>query len=250
MSAKGIVNPIKSTELLTEQVYSYLKDLLQGGHFSTGQKLPSETDLAAQLNVSRVSLRGALQRLELEGYIERKRGVGTFVIDRHPLHVEAGIEKLISMSNVVRSRGRTPGTGTAEVMVELASPEVASRLNLKEGEPITVVNRVRTMDGVPFCWDSSRIPFKYMPAPDSPEKVGMSLFQYVEEVLGLYVSHAVARLLPDRADEYLATRLEVPLDTLLIKLDQVHYLQDDTPIWYSTLWYPQTKFSWYIVRMR
>jgi GntR family transcriptional regulator len=250
VSHKGVVNPIKSTEPLTEQVYSYLRDLLQDAHFSPGQKLPSETDLAQQLNVSRVSLRGALQRLELEGYIERKRGVGTFVIDRHPLHVEAGIEKLISMSDVVRSRGKAPGTGRAEVAVELASAEVASKLNLDEGDPVTVVNRVRTMDGEPFCWDSSRIPYKFMRAPESPESIGTSLFQYVEEELGLYVGHAVARLLPDRADDYLAQKLGVPVDTLLIKLDQVHYLQDDAPIWYSTLWYPDTKFSWYIVRMR
>ena len=121
---------------------------------------------------------------------------------------------------------------------------------MKEGDPVTVVNRLRTIDGKPLCWDSSRLPFRYMPTPAGPEEIGTSLFKYVEENLGLYVSHAVARLLPAKADEYLAEKMEVPLDTLLIKLDQVHYLQDDTPVWYSTLCYPETEFSWYIVRMR
>jgi GntR family transcriptional regulator len=250
MDKDGIVNPIKGSEPLAEQVYAYLRDLLTAGQFTAGRKLPSENKLAQQLNVSRVSLREALQRLELEGYIERKRGVGTFVIDRHPLHVEAGIEKLISMSDIMRSRGHRPGTRKGEVFTELASNEVASRLNLNPGDPVVVVNRLRTYDDQPFCWDSSRFPFKLMPTPGSLDEIGTSLFRYVEEVLGLYVSHAVARLLPDKADEVLAEKLEVNPGTLLIKLDQVHYLQDDTPVWLSTLWYPETEFSWYIVRMR
>jgi len=245
-----IVSPIKSAGLLSDQVYAYLKDLFETEQFTAGQKLPSETKLAESLNVSRISLREALQRLELEGYIERKRGVGTFVIDRHPSHTEAGIEKLVSISDVLRSRGYSPGTRDIEVYSEAASEELARALRLEAGDPITVISRVRTIDGKPLIWDSSRFPAVYLPPTTTPEKIGGSLFEYVEKKLGLNISHAVARLLPAQAGPDFAQKMEIKEGTLMIKLEQVHYLKDDTPVWQSTLHFPDSDFGWYIVRTR
>lgn len=250
MADKFDVAPLKGLELLSDQVYSHLRERLLEGHYPPGFKLPAESDLAKSLNVSRVSLRAALQRLELEGYIERKRGVGTFVIDRHPLHIEAGIEKLISMSEVIRSRGHKPGTAETEVFTQPADNEIAARLGTTPGEPVTVINRVRTIDGEPIFWDSNYFLARHFPPTTPVNAIGESLFSFVEKRLGLYISHAVARLLPAQVDGFLAPKLKVPEGTLLIKLAQVHYLKDNTPVWYAILLYRESEFSWYIVRTR
>jgi len=250
MQQKTIVSPIKSAGLLSDQVYAYLKELFETEQFSPGQKLPSETKLAESLNVSRISLREALQRLELEGYIERKRGVGTFVIDRHPSHAEAGIEKLISISEVLHSRGHEPGTREIEIFSEPASEELARALRMEAGDPLTVVNRIRTSDGKPLIWDSSRFPSAYLPPTTPIDQIGGSLFAFVEANLGLSISHAVSRLLPAQASAEFAQKMDIPEGTLMIKLVQVHYLRDDTPVWQSTLHFPESDFSWYIVRTR
>ncbi len=250
MSDDFEIGPVKGSTLLSEQVYNYLRERLQEGHFAPGFKLPAESDLARSLNVSRVSLRDALQRLELEGYIERKRGVGTFIIDRNPLHIEAGIEKLISMSDVIRSRGHVPGTAETEIFGQPADEEIAARLGIEVGDPVTVVNRVRTIDGEPIFWDSNCFPARHFPSTTPVSAIGESLFSFVEQKLGLYIGHAVARLLPAQVDTYLASKLKVSEGTLLIKLAQVHYLKDNTPIWYATLLYRESEFSWYIVRTR
>ena len=71
---------IGSNETIAEQAYKALKELLESGDFAPGQKLPSEDEMARQLNISRITLRTALQKLELLGYVDRKRGVGTFVV--------------------------------------------------------------------------------------------------------------------------------------------------------------------------
>jgi len=250
MTQELIVSPIKTAGLLSDQVYVYLKELFETGKFSPGQKLPSETKLAESLNISRISLREALQRLELGGYIERKRGVGTFVIDRHPLHAEAGIEKLVSISQVLRSRGHVPGTQDIEIFTEPASEELARSLRLEPGDPLTVINRVRTSDGKPLIYDSSRFPAVFVPPSTTPEILGSSLFAFVENKLGMDISHAVSRLLPAQAGPDFAQKMEIEEGTLMIKLEQVHYLKDDTPVWQSTLHFPDSDFSWYIVRTR
>ena len=62
-----------------EEVYEQLEEAILSGDWPPGYKLPSETDLAEQMGVSRVTIRGALGRLSGLHLIERRQGDGTFV---------------------------------------------------------------------------------------------------------------------------------------------------------------------------
>jgi len=78
---KGIymeIKPIKRTKL-NEEVFQQLKELLIGGTWKQGEKLPGENDLAEQFGVSRITIRQALQRLASLGLIETRVGKGSFV---------------------------------------------------------------------------------------------------------------------------------------------------------------------------
>ena len=66
---------------LSDQIVQQLEHMLLEGSFAPGQKLPTERELAAQFDVSRPSLREALQKLEAKGLVSRKQGGGTFVCD-------------------------------------------------------------------------------------------------------------------------------------------------------------------------
>lgn len=82
------------TESLRAQVYAQLKASLLDGVWKVGEKLPSESELCATLGVSRVTVRAAIQQLEILGLVETRHGGGTYVrnfssateVDRfHPL---------------------------------------------------------------------------------------------------------------------------------------------------------------------
>ncbi len=68
-------------ESLTERIYEYIKDQIITGEWKTGEKLPSETELASLLGVSRLSLRMAIQKTNVLGLTETLVGEGTFVKD-------------------------------------------------------------------------------------------------------------------------------------------------------------------------
>ena len=247
----NLLEQIVPDETLAERAYNALKELLESGKFSSGQKLPSEHALAQQLNISRVTLRTALQKLELLGYVDRKRGVGTFVVGAHKHHMDAGIERLVSISDVIRQRGHVPGTSEIEIKAEKANEEIAKELQLKVGDPVTVITRIRTSDGAPLIYDENIFPVSIVPQNVTMEELGDSLFSYIVKIKGFNVEHAVARLIPGMADNFLAQKLEIPEGTLLIRLVQTHYIKEnDSPIWQSTLSFPKSKFSWYIVRTR
>jgi GntR family transcriptional repressor for pyruvate dehydrogenase complex len=67
------------TESLRSQVYGKLKEQLMKGAWKEGEKLPSEHELCDMFGVSRVTIRGAIQQLEILGLVETKQGGGTFV---------------------------------------------------------------------------------------------------------------------------------------------------------------------------
>lgn len=73
----------------SQRIVAQIRDLISNGKLKPGDKLPSERELSARLNVSRVSLREAIKTLAAMGLVEVKRGQGVFII-------EANIETVIS----------------------------------------------------------------------------------------------------------------------------------------------------------
>ncbi len=77
-SPRHKIRPVKKTSVC-EQVYEQMKDQLINGNWRPGEKLPSETELAGMFEVSRITVRNALQRLNTQGFIETRVGEGSFV---------------------------------------------------------------------------------------------------------------------------------------------------------------------------
>jgi DNA-binding FadR family transcriptional regulator len=78
---QGRFTPIKQQKVYSQIVSQFL-DLIEQGEFMPGMRLPSERDLACQLNVSRVSLREALIILKIKGVVETVSGQGTFICNK------------------------------------------------------------------------------------------------------------------------------------------------------------------------
>jgi len=76
-SIKQTVKQPKLSDVILEQ----LESMILEGSLKAGQKLPPERELAKQFDVSRPSLREAIQKLEAKGLVNRKQGGGTFVSD-------------------------------------------------------------------------------------------------------------------------------------------------------------------------
>ena len=91
--------PIQTLEpqRLYRQIAEQLRELIGKGEFAVGARIPAERDLAAQLGVSRPSVREALIALEVEGWVEIRTGSGVYVLDRShraapPANGAAGVE--------------------------------------------------------------------------------------------------------------------------------------------------------------
>ncbi|MDV6290447.1 GntR family transcriptional regulator [Streptomyces rochei] len=154
-------------ESVPEPKYWHLRTVLSealDSEFSVGEVLPNERDLAARFGVARATLRQALEQLELEGRLQRRRGVGTTVA---PPRVGVAVD----------TAGHAwPGTadeGWEAVDCDLAAPPaaVADTLGTARDEPVHTVRRTRVTHGRPVAAELLYVPSASVPdltAIDAP----------------------------------------------------------------------------------
>src|SRR2546427_6408870 len=118
-----------------------------------GAELPSDAQLCEEFDVSRMTARHAMNRLAQEGLVFRVRGRGTFVGEA-PTHRRAN--SLLSFSNEMRRQGRIPTSRVLGRALRVPTREEAMRLQLKDGEKLLWLKRIRLADGDPIALESTR----------------------------------------------------------------------------------------------
>ena len=213
-----------------------------------GAQLPPEPELAAELGVSRATLREALRSLEDEGLVRRTRGAGTFVADRP--RVANNLDANFGVTDAIRSSGMEPGTLHGSVRLEAASADEAERLDLDPGEDVVVVDRVRTADGRPVVLSrdilAAALTGEDPALLDRMERT--SVYEVLERDLGIAIHHGLATFRPTRADGHLASRLDVPRGTLLLYIRQVDFDVQGRPIVSSHEHHLADAFEFSVVR--
>jgi GntR family transcriptional repressor for pyruvate dehydrogenase complex len=99
--------PVGGRETLLDSVAKRLIQLLMGGHYQAGEKLPSELELASQFNVGRGTIREAIKALAIVGFVRAERGKGTFVADRSEFligPISLGFESSANLDSLIETR--------------------------------------------------------------------------------------------------------------------------------------------------
>lgn len=133
-----------------------------------GSRLPSEKDLAMRFEVSRMTVRQALDALASDGRVERVPGLGTFV--RRPT-VAMG-PHLTSFTEDMRARGLRPSSRLVAIEEIAASPEVAVDLGVEAGSPVIRLERLRFADDEPMCLEDAHLPARFQRILEDAELEG------------------------------------------------------------------------------
>lgn len=158
---------------LYRRIEDALRSALRDQVLKPNEALPPERDLAADLSVSRITLRKAIEALVEEGLLVRRHGAGTFVAGR----VEKQFAKLSSFSEDMMARGRTPRSEWLSRSEGLVTPDEALTLGLSPGTPVYRFNRIRYADDVAMALEYASIPGFGI---TDFEKVGTSLYEALE----------------------------------------------------------------------
>jgi GntR family transcriptional regulator len=234
--------------LLSATVQDELRQRIDQGRLPAGSRLPSEPDLAAELQVSRATLREALRALEEEGLLRRRQGSGTYVADRP--RMANSLDVNFGVTEAIRAAGMRAGIANGRHWVEPASAAEAARLELEPGQDVLVVERVRTAEDKPVVLSRDVVPSRLVGdhAQVVEQMLHASIYEVLERDLGVVIHHGVARFRPVRADHAVAGRLGVPRGELLLYLWQVDYAEDGAAVLSSHEFHLADAFDFTVVR--
>lgn len=138
---------------LYKQLQERLERAIETGELPAGSRLPTENELSQRYEVSRVTVRKALEELSKSGGLVRKPGKGTFIAERK---IQRGLSGVLDYSDMCQMTGYTPGARMIKIALEPPTEEEAAQLHLSQGEQVLVVQRVRLANGSPTVLETNR----------------------------------------------------------------------------------------------
>lgn len=209
------------------QVYSIMQHWIRSGVYPAGARLPSESELCVIFNVSRITLRNAVNLLVGEKLVERLQGRGTFVVEDL-----ASAPNMGDMDQLLRKLRRLSSRTTLDniVISEInADPAVAKDLGLEQGAKVLRASFTRVMDQAPLGYTELFFPADLgveitaedliaVPSPTVLESKGF-------EILG--ADQVIAATL---ADSHLANLLQTQVGSPLVRIRMLVFEKHHRPI--------------------
>ncbi|MQA06616.1 MAG: UTRA domain-containing protein [Streptosporangiales bacterium] len=208
------------------QVADVLRQQITSGQFPD-RVLPDERELAAELAASRNAVREALELLQREGLIIRRRGVGTLVVMPQYGH---GLDRLAGLAETLIDYGAVTNEVRMAEVLAVPPPAIATRLRLTAGAGVVRLERLRRLDGVPLSLDTTYLVEDIGREVLSGDLVGRDVFALIEEVTGCLLGRAEVAVHAVSADLDTAELLEIPARSAVFAIERLTYLSDGRPV--------------------
>lgn len=223
------------------QIHNELKRQIEQGKYKIGDKIPAERDLALEFEVSRMTLRQAVQTLAEEGILERRIGDGTYVANQK---VQEKMSGITSFTELMAAQGKTASSKVVSYHLTQASMSEAEQLKLQEGDAVLRMERIRFGNAEPISLETATIPGTIL-THLTKDEVTKSFYSALENH-GFVVGHAQQTVTAQLATEKVADYLQVKRGDAILHLRQLSFLEDGTPFEYVRTQYVGARFEFYL----
>ncbi|MEB3100853.1 GntR family transcriptional regulator [Ferviditalea candida] len=232
-----------------QRIKEELENQMESGELQEGQRLPSEVEMARRFAVSRETFRAAVRKLEEEGKVRIRHGVGTFVI--RPLDpIPSSIDRLSSTSEMIQTAGLQEGQHQESIRREACQTEWAEFLKIRPGDPVIVSERMRKANGEPISFNINIMPYSFVGDVFQMNTLRGSLMRFLEENCGIRIVSANTELVVPLQTDANCQKLRVNPNTTVILLKQIHFDSSHLPVLFSYDYFRNDVFKFWIQRTR
>jgi len=204
------------------------------GEYRPGDQLLTEDELVQRFQVSRITVRRAIQNLVRRDLIEIRRGLGTFVLSPR---IEAELTKLTGFVEDMHAVGRKATARVVGQSVVAASARVAERLQLTKGTKVMQIKRVRLADDTPISFDETYLPLGLGKQVVRNDLRRRPIFTLLEEEYGVPLVEADYELEAVIASETVADALQVRVGSPIFQIERTSMTSGNKPVDYEVLSY-------------
>jgi len=181
--------------------YQQLKDLITEriatGELQPSDRVPSEHELVASMNVSRMTANRALRELNDEGIVERIAGRGTFVAD---LRAQSHLLEVQNIADEIAARGHVHSSNLVRKSQQRARGEVAKALQVEQGTPVFHLLLVHRENGLPVQIEDRHVLASFAPECLEQDFTELTPSAYLTSIAPLQeADHVVRAAMPNAA---------------------------------------------------
>lgn len=215
-----------------EQIMNTIRERIRDGVYPVEQAIPDQNSLAKAFGVSRMTIKQALDGLQMEGLIYSRRGDGTYVLGDIPQRLE-----LNSPANL--HPGLTAELGAAHITTKVIKFDIIKsnellqkKLLIPGNAPVFDIIRLRQVDGHPYVLEHTYMPQQLMPGLND-DVLDHSIYHYLQQTLGFKPGGAYRVIHADKAQENDIEYLNCQPGDPVLEVEQIAWLKDGTRFEYS-----------------
>lgn len=214
---------------LYHQLRQALLGTLEQGHWQEGDLIPTEREICDTYGVSRITVRRAINDLVREGFLVSHQGKGTFVARPK---IQRQLSKLRSFSEEMEALGLRSGSRLLSLRQEPAIGDVAAALQVREGEWIWIVERLRLADDEPTIVSTSHLRLPAYVVLTPAQLHGQASLWRVLRSQGVTFARSEATIQAVEGSVRESELLEVQPGSPLLLVESIIYSDDDMPVEY------------------
>ena len=223
------------SEPLYRRLSAALSGALKSDILPESSRLPSERKLSEKLDISRVTVRKALDQLHTEGFLQKRQGARTSVTPR----MEKKLSTLTGFSDELRARGMEPGQRWISRKTVNPTPTESLTLGISPSDLVVRLIRVRLADGVPIAVERATVPGALLP---DGEEVADSLYATLSAA-GVGPVRGIQRIRAGIMTKLDAELLESEQGAPLLIVERRCFLEDGRPVEFTETRYDGGRYD-------
>lgn len=226
-----------ANENKNQLIKNYLLNKIRSNELKPFDVIESENELTKKFDVSRMTTRKALDELVTKGYLFREQGKGTFVANR----ADNG-RNFMSLSESALMRGYTVTNKIITYYKDEPTPEVMTHLKVRKHKQILYIQRLRIVDDEPYAYESSGFVASIF-GECNDEILKNSIYNHLERNRKIIIVLANQEIESVPANEVLASWLNVPQGTPLLKISTISIMRNGIPFEYTVTYYRSDRYK-------
>lgn len=201
-------------------LYAQLMDILIADmkkNLEEDEKLMSEREICEFYDVSRTTVRQALDQLEREGYIYKQHGRGTFVSSKK---MNQDLTSFYSFTEEMKKMGKTPSSDIVGFELIESNSKIESVFRLETQAVFYKITRIRKADKMPMMYEITYLPFERFKGLSKEDLEKVAMYDVLEEKFDLDIDSASEEFQPISTSKLESIYLEINEGTPSLKIER------------------------------
>lgn len=230
------------------QLEIQIRKMIESKQLKPGDALPSEREFTEKYDISRMTVRQAINNLVNDGLLYRQKGKGTFIAEKK---IEQDLSDLTSFSEDMRSMGLTPHSKLISLQKMRSDSRIAMNLKISINDPIYEIKRIRMANDEPIALETMYCS-QNLVGEITEEDLVNSFYDFVEKNLKRKIAYGEQMIEASLANEEEINYLKLKKGDPILLMKRISYLDDglETPLEYVKSAYRADKYKFHLQMRR